>query len=156
MAETASTLSDLSGIAASTIRAAWDRAYHEYERLSLLRDAYEQIGPLAEVNGEYDDKRQGIASRYGSETCPAAREEIHSLHLDYEGRLHEASMRFGEYIDKADAALYDLIRAPSPDIAAARTKIDIVKWQYAEDGVFSEEIWQAIEADLRRMGQMNA
>ncbi len=152
MAETASTLSDISGIAASTMnRAAWDRAYHEYQRLSLMRDAYSDIGPLARTNAQWDEAKEKIAREFGASDCTAARKARKKAWLDVEDRLACEQTEFGLYCDNATVAMLDLMRTPSPDIAAAQTKIDICENVFCEDDRHQLEIWQAIDADLRRM-----
>ena len=154
MADYAHNTSHPSGIAATPTpdtRAAWDRAYHEYQRLCLLRDAYSDIGPRAAVDFEWEDQKRRIGQKYGSTDCPAARKAMKALHAKFAPRFEIVNARYSERVDAATVAMLDLMRAPCPDLDAAQAKFDICRWDVGESGEYNEEIWQAIEADLRRM-----
>lgn len=159
MAENASIVSARSGIAdasQSSVQAAWDRAYHDYQRHCLIRDIYSDIGPLAAVNADWDDAKQKIETRYGSVDCPAAKKEWKRISRPIKDEMACKQAEYGNLVDRATEAMLNLMRTPCPDLAAAEAKFDICRFDYGEGSPYDDAIWQAIDADLRRMGQLNA
>lgn len=159
MAENASIASARGTVAAidpASVQAAWDRAYFEYQRFCLIRDAYSEIGPLAAVNADWDDAKQKIETNYGSVDCPAAKKEWKKLSAPIRDELDCKLAEYGNMVDRATEAMLNLMRTPCPDLKAARTKFEICRFDYGEGNPYDDAIWQAIDADLRHMVQPSA
>jgi hypothetical protein len=118
-------------------RQAWDRAYHEYQRLKLLQEAYYSLGPWERANDAFDLAKIRRASE------PAAFERAMA-------RLSAVEAEAARYVDPVHDAAVALMKTYAPDLAAVAVKIKLHKDEL-EATDHNEIAWTCILADLERM-----
>jgi hypothetical protein len=108
-------------------RALWDQRLARFHILYAMSDADEKFGKLAEANLAARVARLEIEQRHGTSNptrlCDKGRAELRAV-MDAETAACDASnTEFGEPLYSAAIAL---LRAPAPDFAAVKIKMEMI------------------------------
>lgn len=118
-------------------RTLWDKAHHEYRRLTMLDDAYYKLGPVEWANEAFEQ------AKLQRDSDPDALRRAGEA-------LHKATMASEAYYVPAREAALVLVRTPAPDLDAVLVKMELHD-RHLESTVHNELTWTCIVADLERL-----
>ncbi|HEX8579920.1 MAG TPA: hypothetical protein VF655_10045 [Allosphingosinicella sp.] len=135
------------------MRREWERNLAAYQIAAALADADASFGPFAKENLAFDVSKQELQQAYGSIDRATVDPEGRASWERVWSRMGEAEeTRYRQVLTPMWQAAIRLAETPAPDLAAALTKIEIIKHEELDnDTSTTRDPFELVAEDMARI-----